>query len=235
MNPIAEAVEQVRARIEWAARAAGRDPGEVTIVAATKTVEPGRIRLALEAGITDAGENRAQELLAKRDALADRAVRWHFIGTLQRNKVADVVGAVSLIHSVDSVRLAEAISRRAEATGEQVRVLLQVNTTGEPTKHGVSVEEAPAVANAVRALPHIALDGLMTIGQLGAAGDARRAFASLRGLADRLGLRELSMGMSGDFEQAVAEGATIVRLGTALFGERPHADATQAGEQGTNG
>jgi len=223
---IADAVADVRARIEAAAARAGRDPHDVSLIAATKGVAVERIREAVEAGIGDVGENKVQDLVAKRDALGGEAVRWHMIGTLQRNKVGRVVGNVALIHSVDTRELADAIGARASRHGARQDVLLEVNTGEEPTKHGVRTEEALDAAVAVAAIDGVRLRGFMTIAPLGDEGRARAAFATLRDLRDRSKLPdavELSMGMTDDFEVAIEEGSTIVRIGTAIFGPRAEA------------
>jgi pyridoxal phosphate enzyme (YggS family) len=221
---VAERIDAVRARIADAAARAGRDPNEVTLVAVTKTVEPERVREAIAAGVADLGENRAQEWRAKSEALSDLAVRWHFIGALQRNKVRDVAGRVALIHGVESASLARDVGARASAAPQDV--LLEVNTSGEPGKHGVALAQADEAARAIAQTPGVRLRGYMTIAAPGDSEAARRSFGALRALRDRLapelaGAVELSMGMSDDFEAAVAEGATIVRIGTAIFGERP--------------
>ncbi|HVL90307.1 MAG TPA: YggS family pyridoxal phosphate-dependent enzyme [Actinomycetota bacterium] len=207
-------------RIAAAAARAGRDPSAVTLVAAAKTVEPDRI---VAAGVADVGENRVQELAAKQEALAEYAIRWHFIGRLQRNKVKAVAGRVALVHSVDSVELAHEIGRRAAEAGAVQPILIQVNVSGEASKGGVPVAEAPAVVDAVRAVEGIEVRGLMTIPAPGDEAASRAAFRTLEAAAAALGLSELSMGMSGDFEVAVEEGATIVRVGTAIYGPRPPA------------
>jgi hypothetical protein len=221
----------VRERIAGAARRAGRDPGDVLLVGATKDVPAETIRAAAAHGLTDVGENRVQELLAKQDALAEDpaagGLRWHFIGVLQRNKVRAVVGRVALVQSLESPDLAGALARRAAAAGLVQDVLLEVNTSGEPTKHGVALERVEDAALDVAALGGLRLRGLMTVGPLvGNPDDARPAYRALRAARDRAerrvpGLVELSMGMSADVEVAVEEGATIVRVGTAIFGPRP--------------
>ncbi|MFN2615274.1 MAG: YggS family pyridoxal phosphate-dependent enzyme [Actinomycetota bacterium] len=218
---IADRVEDVRARIADAAARAGRDASEVTLVAVTKTVDVERMREAVAAGIADLGENRAQELEAKiRDV---SGARWHFIGTLQRNKVRAIAGRVALIHSVDSVPLADAIAR---AAGSAQDVLIEVNTSGERSKHGVHPDVVDELVDAVARDPRLDLKGFMTIAQAGDERAVRASFTRLREVRDRVAAdhpaaRDLSMGMSGDFELAVEEGATIVRVGTAIFGERP--------------
>jgi pyridoxal phosphate enzyme (YggS family) len=198
----------------------------VTLVAVSKTQPAEAIRQAYLAGVRDFGENYAQEWKAKADALADLVdLRWHFVGSLQSNKVKTLVGraggvaGITYVHAVDREDLARELSRRFAAAGRPVRVFLEVNTGGEATKGGCTPEEAPRLAEAVRALPAVELVGLMCLPPPGQ--DPRPHFRTLRGLRDRLGLAELSMGMSGDWEVAVAEGATFVRIGTALFGERP--------------
>lgn len=213
---VAAGVAEVRERIADAARRAGRDPADVRLVAATKTVPPERVARALTAGVVDLGENRAQELLTKAPALAGEtpAPRWHFIGPLQRNKVRALAPWIELWQTVDRPQLGEAIARHAPGAG----VLVEVNVAGEAQKAGCSAADAPGLVDELSRLG-LRVDGLMAIPPMG--DDARRWFAALRELAERLGLRELSMGMTDDFEAAVEEGATIVRVGRALFGERP--------------
>jgi PLP dependent protein len=197
----------------------------VKIVAVTKTHGPEAVRAAVAAGITAVGENRVQEALAKQDQLADVAVEWHLIGTLQRNKARHAVGRFALIHSVDRLDLAQELARRVAPGGRQA-VLVQVNCSNEPQKGGVEPEALPALLEGLRPLDRLDVRGLMTMAALTAdAGEQRRAFRLLRTLrdgAEAVGdpLPELSMGMSADFPVAVEEGATIVRLGTLLFGER---------------
>lgn len=218
VTDVAAAVEAVRARIAAAAARAGRDPAEVTLVAATKTVDVGRIAAAVAAGVVDLGENRAQELVAKAPApeLAAGRVRWHFLGRLQRNKVRAMASWVRCWQSVDRVELGESIAHRAPGA----RVLVEVNLAGEPAKGGCAPPEAALLADQLRGLG-LDVGGLMAVPP--AADDPRPWFARLRELAGALELTELSMGMTGDFEAAVEEGATMVRVGRALFGERPAA------------
>ncbi len=219
-------LEAIRERIGRAAARAGRDPGEITLIAVTKTLPEGAVRAAYQLGIRDFGENRVQELVAKKQALSDIEIRWHLIGHLQSNKVRQVCREVVLIHSVDSFHLAERIDEHASKDAPPVEVLLQVNTSGEPTKFGVQPEEARAIAERIHHLPSVRLRGLMTLGPLTEdEGAIRESFHLLRRLRDAL--RDLlapdailSMGMSGDFEIAIEEGATHVRVGTALFGPR---------------
>ncbi len=225
---IAENLAVIRARVDAAAVAAGRDPSEVTLLAVSKTKPEAMISEALAAGQRAFGENYAQELRDKARAFegADPAPEWHFIGHLQRNKVKYVVGHAALVHAVDSEKLAGAIGERAAREGIQQGVLVEVNVGGEESKSGVAPEAALALCEAVAATPGLALRGLMTIppyredpedvapffqalAELAAAGRARG-----------LTLTELSMGMSHDFEVAIRHGATIVRVGTAIFGAR---------------
>jgi hypothetical protein len=200
----------------------------VRIVAVTKTHGPEAVRAAVAAGLDAVGENRVQEALAKQDALADVPVAWHLVGTLQRNKARHAAGRFALIHSVDRLDLAQELDRRAPAGdgGQPGVVLVQVNCSGEPQKGGVAPDELPALLDALAALPRIRVEGLMTMAAFtDDEAEQRRAFRTLRTLRDRAvaaghPVRELSMGMSGDYPVAVEEGATIVRLGTVLFGER---------------
>ena len=194
-------------------------PASVTLVAVSKTHGPDAIREAYRAGQRDFGENYAQEWREKADALADLdGLRWHFIGSLQTNKVKILAGRVAAIHTVDRVELAREISKRFAARGATARVFLEVNTGGEETKSGCAPGDAAALAEAVRALPAIAVAGLMCIPPLDA--DPRPHFRALRALRDGLGLAELSMGMSADWRIAIEEGSTCVRIGTAIFGSR---------------
>ncbi len=198
----------------------GRIPAGVTLVAVSKTQPAEAIREAYAAGQRDFGENYAQEWREKADALADLAdLRWHFVGGLQTNKVKYLAGRVHLVHAVDREELARELSRRFGQKGAVARVLLEVNTGGEATKGGVAPADAPALAAAVRALPGVDLRGLMCMPP--PEDDPRPHFRLLRALRDRLGLADLSMGMSADWEVAIEEGATIVRVGTAIFGARP--------------
>ena len=198
------------------------------LVGVVKTVSEEAIREAVRLGLADLGENRVQEAQGHIAALGRGAVRWHLIGHLQRNKAGRAVELFDRVHGVDSVEVAEALSRRAVAAGPRLLpVLVEVNVSGEATKFGVAPEGVGELIERVASLPGLALDGLMTVGApVGDAADARSGFARLRALRDAgertLGRRlpELSMGMSGDYETAVEEGATLVRVGSALFGER---------------
>jgi pyridoxal phosphate enzyme (YggS family) len=197
----------------------------VRIVAVTKTHGPEAVRAAVAAGLTDIGENRVQEALQKQELLAGVPVAWHLIGTLQRNKARHAVGRFVLIHSIDRGDLSAELDRRA-AAGTRQPILVQVNCSDEPQKGGVEPGELPGLLEGLQPLEHLEVRGLMTMSALtGDTAEQRRAFRRLRELRDateRSGFRlpELSMGMSGDFPIAVEEGATMIRLGTVLFGER---------------
>jgi len=207
-----------------AADAVGRDPDGVTIVAVTKTVGVTEVQKAIAAGIADFGENRVQEFVGKHALFPD--VRWHFIGTLQSNKVQHVVGKACLIHSVDSDKLLERIDRVAQAIGVVQPVLLEINVSREESKHGMSPEEAEEVLARGSQLPGVEIRGLMTMAPYARPESVRWVFSDLRGLFESLSamrfngvdLSELSMGMTNDFEVAIEEGATIVRIGRAIFG-----------------
>jgi len=205
----------VRGRIEAAARRAGRDPAGVTLVGASKTVPAARVAEAVAAGLADVGENRAQELLAKAGEVGTPggAPRWHFLGPLQRNKVRALAPWVVLWQTVDRVALGRTIAQHAPGS----RVLVEVNLGGEPQKAGCEPGQAGQLVDELRDLG-LTVEGLMAIPPAG--GDPRRWFAALRDLAGGIGVAELSMGMTADYEAAVEEGATIVRVGRALFGER---------------
>lgn len=219
----AERLLAVRRRVAAAAERAGRSPGSVTLVAVSKGIADDEIAAARDAGQVDFGENRVQELTAKRDALGP-GVRWHFVGRLQRNKAREVVGLATLIHSVDRWELAEPIARHACQAGRVQRVLVQVNQGGDPAKGGCAPEDAGELVSRIRELAGIACEGLMTVPPLGR--DPRPVFRGLCRLRDELRgqfpeIQHLSMGMSGDYEAAIEEGATIVRVGSAIFGPRP--------------
>lgn len=221
---LAERVAGVR-RIIGEAQARGGWTHPVRIVAVTKTHGPEAVRAAWAAGLADVGENRVQEALPKMAAAAGVPVRWHLVGTLQRNKARQVAGRFALIHSLDRLELAGELARRMPPGARQA-VLVQVNCSAEPQKGGVEPAALPALLEALRALPALEPRGLMTLAELtDDPGRQRAAFARLRALRDEAAVRghalpELSMGMSGDYAVAVEEGATIVRLGTVLFGER---------------
>ena len=207
----------IRRAIAAAAEAAGRDPASVALVAVTKTVPVAGIAAALAAGQTTFGENRVQEALPKIAALAGTPARFHLIGHLQTNK-ARAVAPFAMIESIDSLRLAEAVSARLTAP---MPVLLEVNVAGEASKDGFAPEDVAEALPALAALPRLRVAGLMTVAPLAAnAEDLRPVFRRLRTLRDALGLEHLSMGMTNDFAIAIAEGATIVRIGRAIFGDR---------------
>jgi pyridoxal phosphate enzyme (YggS family) len=198
-------------------RILSRIPAHVTLVAVTKTVSPESVEEALRAGIIVFGENKIQEARAKIPLVSSRA-RWHFIGHLQTNKAREAIELFELIHSVDSVKLAAELAKCADKAGQTQPILLEVNVAGESSKFGIKPEDLPATLAEINGLPRLEVRGLMTVPPLGK--DPRPFFRQLRSLRDNAGLRELSMGMSHDFEIAIEEGATIVRIGTAIFGER---------------
>lgn len=210
-------VEDVRERMDAACRRAGRAAGEVLLVAVTKGRTVEEIEEAvLSHGIRDLGESFVQEWQPKRDALPDD-VTWHFVGNLQRNKVK-YVGDVDVVHSLNSQRLANTMQKQGVKRGFALRALVEVNVAGEDNKHGVAPADVPALVEHAAGLSHVQVEGLMAMAPFSDdPEDARPHFARLRELRDRLGLRELSMGMSGDYEVAIEEGATIVRIGSALF------------------
>ncbi|MBI3802326.1 MAG: YggS family pyridoxal phosphate-dependent enzyme [Nitrospirae bacterium] len=228
MKAVAQRVDQIVKRVREAARRAGRNAEEITLVAASKGVDVGPIREAAAAGIAVFGENRVQEARAKfvdfinGGLFSEREpVSVDLIGPLQTNKVKQAVGFFSKIHSIDSLRLAEKVAQEAERRGIIQSVLIEVNVGGEASKHGVSVAEVPALVAALRRLPSLSLEGLMTVPPPTADPEgARPFFSTLRRLGEDLGLQRFSMGMSADFEIAIEEGATSVRIGTALFGPR---------------
>ena len=213
-------VEILRGRIEKACRRGRRDVSEVKLIAVAKNFDSRVIRTALDCGLRDFGENRVQEAVGKYNELADvrRQITLHYIGHLQSNKAGDALQAVDIIHSIDTVRLAELLSGKA---GRPVPVFLQVNLAGEQTKYGFSREGLDQAIESISALPNITILGLMTIAPVCSdAEEARPLFAALRGLNSACGFKELSMGMTDDFEVAVEEGATMIRIGRAIFGER---------------
>ena len=212
-----EAVQEVIGR---ACRKAGRAPGEVLLIAVSKTVDLERIQAAVAAGAAALGENRVQEAKDKVAALG-RPVPWHLIGSLQTNKARDAVMLFDWIHSVDRLELARELDRRAHAAGRKVSGLLQVNLGDEPQKGGAAPGEVKALLDELRGLTHLDIRGLMAIPpQVADAEAARPYFRRLRELRDAAGLEHLSMGMSADFAQAIEEGATMVRVGTSIFGAR---------------
>jgi pyridoxal phosphate enzyme (YggS family) len=228
-SDIAARIELVKDRIRRAAEAVGRDPAGVRLVAVAKTFPAEDVRRAAAAGATDVGENYIQEAREKFDALAGLGLTWHFIGHLQSNKTRQAVRMFELIHTVDSARLAAEIDRAAAKAGKIQDVLVQVNVAGEATKSGVAPEAAAALVRELAGMEAIRVRGLMAMPPFfGEPGRVRPFFAELRRLAERIGglglsnvtMDELSMGMTGDFEAAIAEGATLIRVGTAVFGGR---------------
>lgn len=231
---IKERLQAVQQAMQQAAERSGRHPDDIKLLLVTKTVDIQQVKQAIDLGQTLFGENKVQELKEKAPALEACGVTWHFIGHLQTNKIGDVIRYASMIHSLDRLRLAEALNRRLEREGKIMDVLIQVNTSGEASKFGVPPEEAAKLLKAVHHYPTLRVRGLMTIGKFSSnPEDARIYFRRLRLLRDELSLldlpnvelTELSMGMSGDFEVAIEEGATIVRVGTKIFGPRLHPDA----------
>lgn len=219
-------VTHVRSRIDEAAKAAGRDPASITLIAVTKTKAAELMREAATAGVTDFGENYLKEALGKMQALADLPLSWHFIGALQSNKTRPVAERFDWIHSVDRLSVARRLSEQRPFHAPPLNVCIQVALVAEPTKGGVAPGELAELAARTAELPRLKLRGLMCIPPAQPdVSSARALFARLRGLLESLnarglGLDTLSMGMSADFEPAIAEGATMVRIGTAIFGER---------------
>jgi pyridoxal phosphate enzyme (YggS family) len=229
VNVIADRLTEVRSRIAAAARSAGRDPSSVRLIAVSKTVPLSLIREASAAGQRDFGENRVQEGLQKINTSADLEIRWHLLGHLQTNKARKAGAAFATIQSVDSVELLQKLDQAAGETGTRPELLIQVDLAGEATKFGAAPTEVPRLFDAAGRLQAARVVGLMTLPPLpDTPEDARPWFRKLRGLRDEWlasgvtpsMLRELSMGMSGDFEVAIEEGATMVRVGTAIFGSR---------------
>jgi PLP dependent protein len=240
-SPLLEKLDEVRDRIAKTAIKAKRDPAEVTLVAVTKTAMPEQIREILSLGVADLAENRVQQLvqrasqlnefLQRRQSFGDATVpdklRWHMIGHLQRNKVKPIVPLVGLIHSVDSLRLAEEIDAVGAKLGKKIPVLMQVNASEESQKSGVAVGASVHLAEQIDSMPNVQLSGLMTMAAFeGTESEIRQTFSRTREIFEEMKwhkmghghLRHLSMGMSNDFELAIAEGATMVRIGSALFG-----------------
>jgi len=222
-------LKRVKERIEAVALSSGRAPKTVKLVAVSKTVPADRILAAIKAGVTDLGENYVQEAREKIEALRAESIFWHFIGHLQSNKAKYAVRLFDLIHSVDSLKLAKELNKRASAIGKVQKILVQVNISGEATKSGIETEQAVDLVRQIVPLESLAVCGLMTMPPYFNAPDkVRPYFRALRDLKDiirkeaiaNVDMTELSMGMTGDFEAAIEEGATLVRIGTAIFGER---------------
>lgn len=229
MSTIERNLQAVRTRINAAALAAGRDPGNIALLAVSKTFAASEVRAAIDAGQHEFGENYVQEAMKKMDALSARSPIWHFIGPIQSNKTRAIAEHFDWVHSVEREKIAQRLAEARPVHRDPLNICLQVNLSREESKSGVEAEAVRSLAEAVRALPSLRLRGLMAIPESG--GDMvlqRRRFASLRLLLEELnaagfGLDTLSMGMSQDLEAAVMEGATIVRVGTAVFGERKKA------------
>lgn len=240
MSVIYQNRRQIQQRIHAACAAAGRQPQDVKLVLATKTVEPPQIIEALETGLNYIGENKVQELKRKHPLLQQQNIAFHFIGHLQTNKVKDVLLVADCIQSVDRLHLAIALDKQLQKEGRSIDVFLQVNTSYEPSKFGVSPEEALSLAKQVAALDTLNIKGLMTIGLFSAEQEkVRRCFQLLAQIKNEIAaeglphtdMKELSMGMSGDFETAILEGATMVRVGTSIFGQRIYPDSYYWNEQ----
>ncbi len=217
MDDVRANLERVRERVARAAQRAGRRPQDILLIGVSKTVPAERVRQAVEAGVAALGENRVQEAKEKIRTLG-HPVPWHLIGHLQTNKVKDALELFDVIQSVDRLPLAAELARRAR---RPVDVLVEVNLAGEPAKSGFAPAEVKPALDALAALPNLRVRGLMAIPPAADAEQARSWFRALRDLRDAAGLPELSMGMSADFEVAIEEGATMVRVGTAVFGPRP--------------
>lgn len=230
-NEICERIEEVKQKIEESAKKSGRIPEDITLIAVTKTVDVPSVLTALDCGIRAVGENRVQELCRKRQAVC-RPAQWHLIGHLQTNKIRQVLPEVDMIHSVDSTRLLEALEKEALAQERCVNILLQVNVSGEQSKFGLAPHEILKVAEVASTKKNIQLCGLMTVPPPVQKPDENKPyFSKLRELAfavekerfDHVRMDVLSMGMSGDYTAAIEEGATMVRIGTSIFGERIYA------------
>lgn len=228
-------LKAIRERIDAAARKAGRDPAEITLMPVSKTVDEARIRWAYEAGVRLLGENKVQEALRKSEALTDLTdLRWAVIGHLQTNKAKYVARFASEFHALDSLKVAEALQRRLEIEDRSLDVMIQINSSGEESKFGLAPEELIDFARGLAPYDRLRVRGLMTLALNSPDPErVRPCFVLMRELRDRLvaevpgaeGATELSMGMSGDFELAIEEGATVVRVGTAIFGARPTPDS----------
>jgi PLP dependent protein len=226
---VADNIRHIRETAEAVCVQAARDPASVKLIAVGKTFPPEKILEAVDAGVSDIGENYVQEAIGKRETLNDDRIRWHFIGHLQTNKVKYVAGWVSMIHSVDDARCAEEIQKHAARLGRSIDVLVEVNTSEEATKFGVRPERAGELVRSIAALPNLEVRGLMTIGPFTEeATESRASFRLLRSLRDemneyhvtRVPMTELSMGMTHDYRIAIEEGSTMIRIGTAIFGVR---------------
>ena len=229
MEDIKDALTDIRERMRRAAAACHRDPDSVRLVAVSKTVPTERVLEGIQAGITILGENYVQEAQKKIEALKSYPVSWHFIGHLQSNKARHAIGIFDLIHSVDSFKLAKELDKRAKAAAKIQKILIQVNISGEETKSGIDPVQTLQLVRDIGELEHLSVRGLMTMPPFfNAPEQVRPYFRALKELQNRIReaapprviMEELSMGMSGDFETAVQEGATLVRIGTSIFGRR---------------
>lgn len=225
---IRENIEVIRQKIARAAERAGRDPKDVLLLAVTKTIDNERIREAVDAGLTELGENKVQEIMDKYDTL-ERDVKWHMIGHLQTNKVKYIIDKVTLIHSVDSLKLAEEINKKAAKAGKVMDILVEINVADEESKFGITCDMAEDIIRNLSTMENIRVRGLMTVAPFVDDGEQNRpVFRRLKQLLvdinakklDNVNMDILSMGMTGDYEVAVEEGATIVRVGTGIFGPR---------------
>lgn len=226
---ISENIAHIRQRIGEACLRAGRNPSGVTLVAVTKTFSAESVLTAVQLGVNDIGENYVQESLEKREQLKNAPIRWHFIGHLQSNKAKQVAGWVTLVHSLESLSLAKELDSQASKLGKRLEVLVEVNTTGESSKYGVDPEQTVSFVKSLSTFAGLSVKGLMTIGPfLPDPEMSRPMFRRLREIKERVAglgqanvqMEHLSMGMTGDFEVAIEEGATLVRIGTAIFGSR---------------
>ncbi|WP_153785532.1 YggS family pyridoxal phosphate-dependent enzyme [Pseudomonas sp. EMN2] len=225
MSTLADNISVIASRIDSAARAAGRDPASVQLLAVSKTKPASAVREAFAAGLRDVGENYLQEALTKQQALSDLPLIWHFIGPIQSNKTKAIAEHFDWVHSVDRLKIAQRLSEQRPGHLPPLNICLQVNVSGEDSKSGCAPAELPTLAQAVSALPGLRLRGLMAIPEpTEDRAEQEAAFATLRQLQEQLdlGLDTLSMGMSHDLEAAIAQGATWVRIGTALFGARDY-------------
>jgi len=228
---IRENLEEIRKKVNAACQRSGRNISEITLIAVSKTFSPEKIREVVDSGIGDIGESYVQELTKKYSELKAEPVRWHFVGPLQRNKVKYIVDFVHLIHSIENLKLCQEIEKRASRIEREVDVLVEVNTSGEPQKHGIHPDEALELFNEIGVFDHVHVRGLMTMAPfVDDPEETRQSFKKLYDLRQRLldngvpeiQLQHLSMGMSNDFEVAIEEGATMVRIGSSIFGERTY-------------
>ena len=235
MSEIESNLKKIRDKIRIAAEKSGRDEKEITLVAVTKTYSPDIINEAIALGVTDIGENKVQEIVEKYDSV--KPVRWHLIGHLQTNKVKYIIDKVYMIHSVDSVRLMEEIDRQAKKHSVVMKILIQVNISGEETKFGISPDRIGEMLECAERLSNVKVCGLMTIlPKVDNCVSLRLHFVNIRRIYidiskkkyNNISMKYLSMGMSGDFEEAIEEGSNMVRIGRAIFGERNYSDAAKA-------